>query len=78
MGMKSTFFESAILICIPILVFATGLALSLDSSLDENHPSHHHWHETSICVTRLLLGLGVAMGTDTLLHYYPLWDPVYQ
>lgn len=34
LGMKSTFFESAILACIPTMVFATGFALLLDRDGD--------------------------------------------
>ena len=74
LGIKSTFFESAILICIPTLVFATAFALTLDG-----HGDLQQWKfNNKVRAARLVIGLGLATLIDLLLARYPLYHPVYQ
>jgi len=71
--MKSTFLESAILICIPMLVFGTSFAINLDGDIRSD------WKEWSMKLkfTRLYVGIILGGITDYLFLKYPLWHPVY-
>ena len=62
MGMKATFMDSSILICVPTMIFATSFALTLD--LDGTLLLYQR--RKVLIFARTCVGLGLSLSVDFL------------
>lgn len=63
-GMKETFLDTGILICIPIMVFGVSFTMNLDSE-------NLKWTKTSFLTTctRLAIGISLSLSIDLLIWW---------
>ncbi|TNV86647.1 hypothetical protein FGO68_gene16613 [Halteria grandinella] len=66
LGMKATFRETSVLVCIPTMVFASAFAVTLDGDL-------LYWSNSRrVVLTRQILGLSLALLIDLIFIVHPL------
>lgn len=65
LGLKETFFDTSILICLPAIIFGVSFAVGLE-------PENMKWTKTSYTLSfiRLALGLAVAVSIDIVFNTY--------
>jgi hypothetical protein len=74
LGMKATFMGTALLMCIPAMVFASAFAVNVDYTGDIQK-----WkHQPHTVLVRLALGLGLSLGLEFYLSQHPLYNVAFQ